>query len=575
MARANRPSRRRTAATSERHRFLADLAEELSRLNDSERLLETVTRAVGEHLGLSRCLFNEVDLPGDRMTIHRDYHRDLPSVAGTYPLAAFSPVTVSALKAGRTVVVESTRADPRTADRYATGYAPYGIEAFVAVPLLREGLWASTLSSTAAAPRRWEDSENALLRTVAERAWLAVENARLLRQTAALLAREQIARAEAEAANRTKDEFLATLSHELRTPLTSILGWSRLLRGGHLDAEAVARAHEVIERNARMQAQLIEDLLDVSRIITGKLQLRVREVALPGVIEAALEIVRPAAGAKVIKVTADLDPAAPPVLADPGRLQQVVWNLLANAVKFTAAGGHIEVRLDERDGAACLQVVDSGIGIAPAFLPHIFDRFSQADSSIRRTHGGLGLGLALVRHVVEMHGGHVRAESAGPGHGATFTVTLPPAPSAAVARGARAGGGAPGTGGAPRRGVRVLLVEDEPDTSEMVTTVLERCGARVRLAASAADATLALGPDRFDVLLVDIGLPGEDGYGLIRRVRSGQAGAPHQATPAIALTAYARPQDRDEALRSGFDMHLTKPLDPAVLTHAVAAVAST
>ncbi|HEX8723617.1 MAG TPA: PAS domain S-box protein [Pyrinomonadaceae bacterium] len=390
---------------------------------------------------------------------------------------------------------------------------------------------------------------------------------------------EQVeARKRAEEANRLKDDFLATLSHELRTPLTSILGWSRMLQTNRFDEAVTARALQTIERNAQAQAQLVDDLLDVSRIITGKLRLDVRPVDLSGVITAAADSVRPAAEAKEIELRTLLDPAAGAVSGDPERLQQVVWNLLSNAVKFTPKGGRVEVRLERADSQVEITVADTGRGIAPEFLPHVFDRFRQADQATTRQHGGLGLGLSIVRQLVELHGGTVEVRSEGEGRGATFTVSLPPLP----ARAGRADGGrrvnpASRTGGAldcppGLEGLRVLVVDDEADTREVLLAVLASCGAQPTAAASAAEALRLLGRERYDVLVSDIGMPEEDGYDLIRRVRA-LAGERGGTIPAVALTAYARAEDRMRALRSGFQMHVPKPVEPAELITVVANLA--
>jgi signal transduction histidine kinase/ActR/RegA family two-component response regulator len=408
---------------------------------------------------------------------------------------------------------------------------------------------------------------------------------RVERQTAALRAseeelrtlyqREQELRRKAEEANRLKDEFLSTVSHELRTPLNAILGWTWLLASGKLDAAGARRAVATIERNARAQSQIIDDLLDVSRIITGKLRLKLRRVELKQIIEAATDAVRPAADAKGIRLEFRLDPGVPLVFGDPDRLQQIVWNLLSNAVKFTPGEGRVEVRLERIDGQARIQVTDTGIGIRKDFLDYVFDRFRQADSSTTRAHGGLGLGLSIVRHLVELHGGTARAQSEGEGQGATFTVEIPLAPPLSAKS-------APATpprdettfepdGDRELRGLQVLLVDDEPDVREMLPHLLEQFGASVRVTASAVEALEALRQGNVDVLVADIGMPEEDGYSLIGKVR--ELDGAIRDVPAIALTAYAGEADRQRALDAGFQMHLSKPVEPRELASAVAAVA--
>jgi signal transduction histidine kinase/response regulator RpfG family c-di-GMP phosphodiesterase len=391
---------------------------------------------------------------------------------------------------------------------------------------------------------------------------------------AQLLVREQAARAEAERANRVKDEFLATLSHELRTPLTAILGWSRMLRTAQLDDQMRARAVETIERNAHSQSQLIDELLDVSRIVTGKLTLNVRPMELAAIVEAATDSIRPAADAKSIRLDVSLDPDAGQVSGDPSRLQQVIWNLFSNAVKFTPPGGRVGVRL-ERDGASArITVSDTGVGIDPQLIPYIFDRFRQADGSTTREHGGLGLGLAIVRHLTELHGGTVCAASDGRGCGATFTVVLPLARAAEEGEGERDGrpeaDAHPLKNGGALEGLRILLVDDVADARGLIAAVLRGSGATVQECGSAAEALELLDARATDLLLSDIGMPHQDGYALIAQVRERDAG---RHLPAIALTAYATAEDRARALSAGFHMHLAKPVDNEQLIAAVARLA--
>jgi PAS domain S-box-containing protein len=392
---------------------------------------------------------------------------------------------------------------------------------------------------------------------------------------ARLLAREQAARRLAEEASRSKDEFLATVSHELRTPLNAMIGWVDMLRAGVLDGPTTARALETVERNMKLQTQLVEDLLDVSRIISGKLRLDVKPVHLVAIIEAAIESVRPAATAKTIEVQTVFEPLTDPVVGDPDRLQQIVWNLLSNAIKFTPQAGRVVVRLERRDEQTELTVRDSGKGISPDFLPFVFDRFRQADSSSTRVYGGLGLGLAIVRHLVELHGGTVSVESAGEGHGATFTVRLPFMPLRTVGALDVHPTTPPGSLPATQlnlTGLRVLIVDDSSDERELFTIALERHGAAVTAAASVAEAVKAFEETRPEVIVSDISMPGEDGYDLIRRVRaSGVEGGGR--TPAVALTAYASAADRQRTLLAGFHLHLAKPVDATELATVVARLA--
>jgi signal transduction histidine kinase len=370
---------------------------------------------------------------------------------------------------------------------------------------------------------------------------------------------------ELAAANRAKDEFLAILSHELRTPLMPILNYAALLREGTLDAATAERALAAIERSAKLQVRMIDDLLDVSRAITGKLQLHVRPIGLDAVVGAAIDSVRPAVEAKGVVLDAAPAPGAALVSADPDRLQQVVWNLLSNAVKFTPRGGRVEVRVAQDGEHVRLTVRDDGAGIEPALLPRLFDRFWQADASSTRTHGGLGLGLAVVRHLVELHGGTVRAESEGPGRGATFTVTLPalalPETAPVDVAAARST--------ASLHGRRVLVVDDDLETCDVVGGILERAGAQVRTCLSASDALRLMDAWVPDILVSDIAMPGEDGYALIREVRARKAEEGGRAA-AVALTAYGRSEDRMKALSAGFQLHVRKPVEAAQLVEAVA-----
>ncbi|HEX8352463.1 MAG TPA: ATP-binding protein [Pyrinomonadaceae bacterium] len=437
------------------------------------------------------------------------------------------------------------------------------------VPMATMGRIVGTVEVQSYENHAYREEHVTAVRMAANLAAVAIENMRLLRF-------ETGARAAAEEASRLKDEFLATLSHELRTPLTAILGWSSMLRDTRLDEKTFKTAVEIVERNARTQQQIVDDILDVSRIITGHLRLDAGPTDLREVVGAAVDTVVPAAAAKSIRLRAEFDPGLGPVMGDPRRLQQVVWNLLLNAVKFTPIGGEVRARLCRAGAHARLAVSDTGAGIRPDFLPHVFDRFRQGDQSTTRVYGGLGLGLSIVRHLVELHGGTVSAESEGEGRGSTFTVELPLVESRRGEGGgvdeARAGG----VGGAaaldPRaatlRGLSVLVVDDEPDALHLIKTVLEMKGASVRAVGSAEAAWLALEAAWPDLLVCDIGMPGEDGYSLMRRVRahgSGRGGS----LPSVALTAYAGEADRALALEAGYQLHVAKPVDPAALVEVV------
>lgn len=420
---------------------------------------------------------------------------------------------------------------------------------------------------------------------IAAQAAIAIDNARLYESARRLnaekdklLESERAARIEVERASRMKDEFLATLSHELRTPLNAILGWSQILRHNS-KPEDIEEGVQVIERNARVQTQIIEDLLDMSRIISGKFRLDVQRTNLADVVKAAVETVMPAADARGVRIQTVLDPVAGPVSGDPSRLQQVFWNLLTNAVKFTPRGGRVQVVLERVNSHLEVSVIDTGEGIDESFLPHVFDRFRQADATTTRRHGGLGLGLAIVKQLVEVHGGSVRVKSGGVGSGSTFTVALPltvlhadPQPDTQRRH--------PEVGAAPVldetcmsiEGVKVLVVDDEPDARHLVKRLLEDCKAAVTTAASAREALDTLKTSRPDILVSDIGMPGEDGYSLIRKVRELPASEGGNI-PAIALTAYARAEDRMKAVLAGFELHVVKPVESAELIAMIASLA--
>lgn len=392
----------------------------------------------------------------------------------------------------------------------------------------------------------------------------------------AALAREQVARSEAETANRMKDEFLANVSHELRTPLNAIIGWSHLLRTGRLDDATVARALQTIDRNAKSQAQLIEDILDTSRIITGKLRLNNEPVDISSVINAAIDSVQLAVDSKNLQLEVTLDPSARHTVGDASRLQQVVWNLFANAIKFTPSGGRIEVKVERAGENVQIQVSDTGHGIGPDFLPYIFDRFRQADGTSTRQHGGLGLGLAIVRHLVELHGGSIKADSDGEGKGATFTIQLPLAPPGATRRQkatnaalVKASPAALVSSLPSLATLKVLVVDDDPDTLQMLSVMMGESKAVVQTAASVSEALEMIEWFQPDVLVSDLAMPGEDGYALIDKVRALDA-KNGRSTPAVALTSYVRIEDRAHALSAGFNMFVPKPVQPEELITAIA-----
>jgi PAS domain S-box-containing protein len=448
--------------------------------------------------------------------------------------------------------------------------------------LATRGEWRGTLplirSDGAAVQLEWSVSFHSLPGVRLAFASDVTERIATEKERERLLASERAARSEAERANRLKDDFLATLSHELRTPLNAIVGWSQVLRSGSATADDLAEGLESIARNARVQTQLIDDLLDVARITSGKLRLDIQSVDPAAVVEAALQAVTPAAAAKGIEVHKTLDAGAGRVSVDAGRLQQVVWNLVNNAVKFTPRGGRIDVRLARSESQIEVTVADNGQGVAPDLLPHLFERFRQGDARTTRTHGGLGLGLAIVKQLVEMHGGTVSAASEGEGKGSKFTVRIP---LSATPQPAPPGPGDPAlrhhdTREAPGRpplltrldGVRVLVVDDEPDARDLMKRLLRETAAEVADAGDVPQALELIRSFRPHVLVSDIGMPLQDGYNLIRQVR--ERGHTAADLPAIALTAFARPEDQRRALQAGYQVHIAKPIDPSELTSVIA-----
>jgi len=485
------------------------------------------------------------------------------------------------------VRIDDVKLDPR----YGKNSPYYGmldghlpVTSYLAVPVVsHSGEVLGGLFFGHPEPAMFTERDEIIVSGLASQAAIAMDNARLYEAAKKARAEAEGAAAEnerlfrqAEESSRLKEEFLATISHELRTPLSAILGWARMLRLGQLSSDNVAKALDTIERNARAQAQLVDDLLDVSRIITGKLRMDVRPADPHSFIDAAVEAVMPAAEAKGVRLQKVVDTGAISIPGDPVRLQQVVWNLLSNAIKFTPRGGRVQIRSERVNSHLEIIVSDTGQGIAADFLPHVFDRFRQADQKTSRHYGGMGLGLSIVRHLVELHGGTVQASSDGEGQGATFTVTLPITPVYQIdSSGGRVHPGArdllpPDDSTDRLDGLRILAVDDEPDTRELLKQGLEYCGATVRVAGSAAEAIDALNTSVPDILISDIGMPGTDGYELIRQVRR-LPFARGGKVAAIALTAYTRIEDRLQALRAGYDMHVPKPVE---LTELVAVAAS-
>ncbi|AXK72984.1 response regulator [Lysobacter sp. TY2-98] len=471
-----------------------------------------------------------------------------------------------------TIRIDDVRADPRYGQWTPHHGMPPGhlpVRSYLAVPVKSDhGEVLGGLFFGHAEAARFTTDHVRTIESIAALAAIGMSRLRLFVAAQADAREKERLYQNAVRAGRMKDQFLATISHELRTPLTSILGWSEMLASGRLSPEMVERAVQTIDRNARAQAQIVEDLLDISRIVSGKLHLAVREIDAMQPVEAAVDAVRPAALARGVRLEVHRSDAGH-MRADPDRLQQVIWNLVANAVKFTERGGVVDVSVTRVDDAVEIRVRDTGRGIDAEFLPRVFERFSQVDASSTREHGGLGLGLSIVRHLVEMHGGTVRAESAGSGHGAEFVVCLPVSAAGSASATERRHGAATVSprpaGDDALHACRVLLVEDDADTRAMLASVLEAHGAEVDTCASARDALEAARRHHPDLVISDIGMPGMDGYDFVRALRDWEVESGLDAVPAVALTAYARLEDRTRALASGFQVHVAKPVQPSEL----------
>jgi PAS domain S-box-containing protein len=541
---------------------------------DLQTLLQSVTDAATELSGakFGAFFYNTTDENGDAFvlyTLSGEPHEAFEKLAQPRATPLFGPT----FKGENPVRLDDVLKDPRYGQWVPQHGMPKGdvpVRSYLAVPVSsRSGEVIGGLFFGHPETGIFTERAERIIVGMAGQAAVAIDNARLY-QTA------QRERERAERETRTKDEFLATLSHELRTPLNAILGWASILRASD-NPKDLAEGIEVIERNARAQTRIIEDLLDMSRIISGKVRLDVQRVDLLPVIKTAIESVNPMAAAKEIRVTSVLDPLAGPISGDSARLQQILWNLLTNALKFTPRGGRVHVVLERVNSHIEMSVADTGQGIAPDFLPCVFDRFRQADASSTRRHSGLGLGLAIVKNLAELHGGSVRAKSPGEGQGSTFTIVLPMAVSKAESEPDRRHPYAGGYDQIPEEnpdltGVSVLLVDDEADARHLVKRILAGCGATVETAGSAEEALGYLDKDKIrpHVLVSDIGMPGEDGYALIKRVRHLDGNGD---VPAIALTAFARSEDRRRAIMSGFQMHIAKPIEPSELIAMVANLA--
>ena len=537
----------------------AALSESLTPAQVSEVIVEQSMAA----LGASYALVALVNESKTELEIVRavGYSPDLVDAWRNFPIDSPSPLA-EAVRTGKPIWAQPIQNRVARYPHLAQMYAQYDFEAWISIPLMVEGWAVGGISLGFAHFQELSGEDQAFILAVAQQCAQAIARAHLYEA-------ERTARNAAESANRIKDEFLAVLSHELRTPLNPILGWAKLMRSRKLDQATSDRALETIERNAKLQTQLIEDLLDVSRILQGKLNLNFEPINLVSVIEAAIETVRLSAQAKSIQIQIILESSVGEVLGDANRLQQVIWNILSNAIKFTPTGGEVKIKLEQVDSQVQICVTDTGKGIVPEFLHYVFDYFRQADGATTRKFGGLGLGLAIVRHLVELHGGTVQAESLGEGKGATFTVKLPCLEDESKEiKDEKDNSSLVATQFLPLSGLEILVVDDDADMREFLPFMLEQYGASVTVAASAIEALTALSQSQPNLIISDIGMPEMDGYMLMRQVRSLE---PEQGgtIPAIALTAYAGEMDYQQAIAVGFQLHISKPVDPEELVKAI------
>jgi PAS domain S-box-containing protein len=560
LYRAEQQTRQTAERTSDLLRRLQSVSESLSQALTPDQVATAVVEqglnSLGAHAGTVVCLTDT----GDELEIVGtvNFSEEIVNKWKRFPLSDSVPIA-DAIREKAPVIVESFA---EWKEHYP-GLGPLasvtGSQALVAFPLIVEGRMIGAMGLSFPKPQKFSDDDRAFMLALAQQCAQALERARLYET-------EQQLRTQAEAANRMKDEFLATVSHELRTPLTAIVGWSNMLITNKFSQEVTSRAIQTIERNAKAQAQIIEDLLDVSRIITGKLNLNSSPIQLELIIKTALESLQPAADGKEIKIKSNFDSEPGIVFGDMDRLQQVMWNLLSNAIKFTPEGGEVNVAMENGESHLYISVSDTGRGIEKEFLPFVFERFSQADGTSTRKYGGLGLGLAIVRHLVELHGGTVKVESAGINRGTTFTVSLPlltrqESDANLIENPAATVKDSLFENFSLLKDLRILIVDDEADTRLLLTTIIEGSGANARTANSAVEAFQILGEFKPHLLISDIAMPEEDGYSLIQKLRnlSSEEGSD---IPAIALTAYAREEDRNRALEAGFQRHLAKPINP-------------
>jgi PAS domain S-box-containing protein len=555
-----------------RQAFLLELSDRLRALTDPRAIMNTAAEMLGRRLAVSMLVYRLYEADGNtsvRAASYSDGQLTAPVGNAPFRLSESAPGWAQAMRSGQEIFSEDVKKEPHLVFNDPRRFT---MRASAAIPLIKEGRLVAVLVVAHVEPRQWSETDKQLCREVAERTWSAAERARA--EAALRVSEEQLRHAMT-----LRDEFLAVVGHELRTPLSAILIWGKLLRAGAVSAAVQAQAFSVIEQSALAQRKVIDDLLDVSGMVSGKVRMQMEEAEIGPLLAAGLEAVRPMADAKHLTFSLDLGTAPVWARIDRARFQQVVWNLANNAVKFTPAGGQVTLRLRQLDAAVQIEVEDTGRGIAPSFLPYVFDRFRQADSGITRVHGGLGLGLAIVHQLVEFHGGTIEARSSGEGKGATFTVLFPRIEIEAAAQGLPASEVSSTASSLPYvpepvlNGVRVLFAEDEAHTRAAVQWLLEQCGAEVTPAGSAAEALSAFdavgeGP-RFDILVSDVGLPEKSGYELLADMRCRRMGA---TLPALALTAYARNEDKQRALAAGFTAYLAKPVEPRALVETIAAM---
>jgi PAS domain S-box-containing protein len=568
-----RAARQRAEEAERRLVVLGDIASSITSSLDLDTVLKRVAEGAKDlcHGETAALFLRDGASP---VMVHR-YQVGPPAGYPSLRIAPGQGLGGQVMMTGRPRRTASYLGDPQVPRDFHEAAREAGTNALMVVPIAVQRQVEGLLYISNRSSRAFTDEDEAICLRLADQAAVAIQNAMLFALERALRAEAEHARGEADTANRAKDEFLTVLSHELRTPLNAVYGWARMLRNGQLDAETTTRAVDAITRNAEAQSRLIDDLLDVSRIVAGKMRLEFRSIDLRAVVEAAVDAVRPAAEAREIRLETVLDPQAGPVQGDADRLQQIIWNLVMNAVKFTPKAGRIQIVVQRVKSAVEIMVTDTGLGIRPEVLPHIFERFRQGDSGSTREKTGLGIGLALVRHLTELHGGTVSAESAGEGKGATFRVHLPLAPSALL------GSKADQTVSVPKptsigpslSGLRVLVVDDDIDALTLVSTMLTTAGAQTRTSTSAAEALPCVRSWRPHLLISDIEMPGEDGYALIRKVRALEPSDGGQ-TPAIALTAYGRPEDRIRSVSAGYNRHVVKPADPAELSMVIHGLAA-